>query len=113
MDTEIPSTHRPPFPRYRHVEQQAMAIAIRPRDLLLLKAIYDFPYCDAGQLSRLMPVGSINPQLRAYHDQRLFAWAQKHDVVTPAGQVRREILRRLQQLFHAAGGPYVQRHKVN
>ena len=90
-----------------------MAIAIRPRDLLLLKAIYDFPYCDAGQLSRLMPVGSINPQLRAYHDQRLFAWAQKHDVVTPAGQVRREILRRLQQLFHAAGGPYVQRHKVN
>ena len=27
--------------------------------------------------------------------------------------VRREILRRLQQLFHAAGGPYVQRHKVD
>ena len=31
----------------------------------------------------------------------------------PSGGVRREIRRRLQQLFHAAGGAYVQRHKVD
>lgn len=29
------------------------------------------------------------------------------------GGVRREIRRRLQMLFHAAGGPYVQRHKID
>ena len=61
---------------------------------------------DAAQLSRLLPIGTLNPQLRAYHDQRC---------VEPGlhARVRREVLRRLQQLLHAKGGPYVQRHTVN
>jgi len=83
-------------------------VSIQPRDLLLLKTIYEFPYCTAAELSRLMPAGSINPQLRAYHDQRRIEAMYER-----VGGVRREIRRRLQMLFHAAGGPYVQRHKID
>ena len=54
-------------------------------------------------------MGIINPQLRAYHDQRRKAY-----VLEGRGpRVRREILRRVQQLFHAKGGAYVQRHKIS
>ena len=63
--------HTSQLPRYRRTEGRAVSVAIQPRDLLLLKAVYDFPYCTAAQLSRLLPEGVINPQLRAYHDQRL------------------------------------------
>ena len=90
-----------------------MPVAIQPRDLLLLKTIYDFPYCTAMQLSRLLPVGPINPQLRAYHDQRHLKRAREEVIGGHAPRIRREILRRLQQLFHAEGGTYVQRHKVD
>jgi len=79
----------------------------------LLKTIYEFPYCTAAQLSRLLPAGVVNPQLRAYHEQR----HQERMTVTPVGEspakVRRAMLRRLMQLFHAQGGPYVQRHKID
>ena len=90
-----------------------MPVAIQARDLLLLKTIYDFPYCTALQLSRLLPAGPINPQLRAYHDQRHLKRAREDVRGGQAPRIRREILRRLQQLFHAEGGTYVQRHKVD
>lgn len=56
-----------------------------------------------------MRTTTIHPQLRAYHDERREAQA----VGGQHPQVRREILRRLQQLFHAQGGAYVQRHKID
>ena len=111
MEEVKSAKHTPQLTRYRRTEERAVAVAIQPRDLLLLKAVYDFPYGTAAQLSRLLPVGVINPKLRAYHDQRLPLWGTEQERArTP---VRREILRRLQQLFHAVGGPYVQRHKVD
>src|SRR5438093_8339656 len=84
--------------------QRSIPVEIQARDLVLLKLIYDLPYIHAAELSRLLPVGMLNPQLRAYHDQR----CQEHGA---HARVRREVLRRLQQLLHAKGGPYVQRHK--
>jgi hypothetical protein len=108
MDHDASPQPSPQLPRYRRVELRSVPVSIQPRDLLLLKTIYEFPYCTAAQLSRLMPVGSLNPHLRAYHDQR-----QMDAMFERVGGVRREIRRRLQQLFHAAGGPYVQRHKVD
>src|SRR5262249_39230552 len=78
-------------------------------DVVLLKTIYDFPYCTAAQLSRLLPVGTINAQLRAYHDER-------HGARAVGGQrppVRREILRRPHQLFRAQGGAYMQSDKID
>jgi len=75
----------------------------------MLKTIYDFPYCSAAQLSHLLPVGTINPQLRAYQDQR----REAQDVAGQSPKVWREILRRMQQSFHAQGGAYVQRHKID
>jgi Replication-relaxation len=92
--------------------QRSIPVEIQARDLVLLKLIYELPYVDAAQLSRLLPVSTLNPQLRGYHDQR----RQERAVVASGGdhaRVRREVLRRLQQLLHAKGGPYIQRHKVN
>jgi hypothetical protein len=113
MDQDNPTTRRPQLPRYRRVAERAIPVAIQPRDLVLLKLIYDFPYCTAEQLSRLLPAGSINPQLRAYHDGRKQALAQVSMVSGQPAKVRREVRRRLMQLFHAAGGPYVQRYKLD
>jgi hypothetical protein len=107
------TTRRPQLPRYRRVAERAISISIQPRDLLLLKLIYDFPYSTAVQLSRLLPAGSINPELRAYHDGRRLERAQVNVENGQPAKVRREVRRRLQQLFHAAGGPYVQRHKLD
>jgi hypothetical protein len=70
MDHDASPQPSPQLPRYRREELRSMPVSIQPRDLLLLKTIYEFPYCTAAQLSRLMPAGSLNPQLRAYHDQR-------------------------------------------
>src|SRR5438094_10065643 len=109
MDQTIPTQSTPQLPRYRRVEQRAMPVAIQARDLLLLKTIYDFPYCTALQLSRLLPAGPINPQLRAYHDQRHLKRAREEVIGGQASRIRLEILRRLQQLVHAEGGTYVQR----
>src|SRR6187200_505261 len=107
MDNDQSPQPSPQLPRYRRVELRAVPIAVQPRDLLMLKSIYEFPYCTAAQLSRLMPKGTINPQLRAYHDQR-----RLEAMIERVGGVRREIWHRLKMLFHAAGGPYVQRHKI-
>jgi hypothetical protein len=108
MDHDLSPQPSPQLPRYRRVELRAVPIAVQPRDLLMLKSIYEFPYCTAAQLSRLMPKGTINPQLRAYHDQR-----RMEAMIERVGGVRREIWHRLKMLFHAAGGPYVQRHKID
>ena len=108
MDQNSPPQPSPQLPRYRRVELRTVPVSIQPRDLILLKTVYEFPYCTAAQLSRLMPAGSLNPQLRAYHDQR-----RMEAMFERVGGVRREIRRRLQQLFHAAGGSYVQRHKID
>jgi hypothetical protein len=108
MENDASPQPAPQLPRYRRVELRAVPVSIQPRDVLLLKTIYEFPYSTAAQLSRLMPAGSLNPQLRAYHDQRRMA-----AMFERVGGVRREIRRRLQQLFHAGGGAYVQRHKVD
>lgn len=113
MDHDTPTTRKLQLPRYRRVAERAIPIAIQPRDLLLFKLIYDFPYSTAAQLSRLLPAGFINPQLRAYHDGRKLERAQESMENGQPAKAPREILRRLQQLFHAAGGPYVQRHKVD
>jgi hypothetical protein len=113
MDHEHFTTRKPQLPRYRRVPERAIPIAIQPRDLVLLKLIYDFPYSTAVQLSRLLPAGSINPQLRAYHDGRQQELAQVSMASGQPAKVRREVRRRLMQLFHAAGGPYVQRHKLD
>jgi hypothetical protein len=110
--TTLPQT-TPHLPRYRRAVQRSVPIAIQARDLLLLKTIYDFPYCTASQLSRLIPAGTINPQLRAYHEQRHQESTTVPSVGGTPAKVRRAMLRRLQQLFHAQGGAYVQRHKVD
>lgn len=109
MDQTPSRQPTPHLPRYRHTVGRAVPLAIQARDLLLLKTIYEFPYSTAAQLSRLMPVGTINAQLRAYHDERRTAGVSEDR----RPKVRREILRRLQQLFHAHGGAYVQRHKIS
>jgi hypothetical protein len=93
--------------------RQAIPVAIQPRDLILLKTIYELPYCDAAQLSRLIPIGAVNPQLRAYLDQRLEERARDGWTGGEGPQVRRSIVRRLQQLLHAEGGPYIQQHILN
>jgi hypothetical protein len=98
----------PHLPRYRQTADRAIPLAIQARDFLLLKTIYEFPYSTAAQISRLMLVGTINPQLRTYHDERRLAHPQE----AKRPRIRRETLRRLQQLFHAKGGAYVQRHKI-
>ena len=105
------TTRRPQLPRYRRVAERAIPIAIQPRDLVLLKLIYDFPYCTAAEISRLLPAGAINAQLRAYHDGRKQERAQGSMANGQPVKVRREVRNRLMMLFHAAGGPYVQRHK--
>ena len=111
MDHDIPTSRKPQLPRYRRVAERAIPIAIQPRDLLLLKLVYDFPYSTAAQLSQLLPAGSINAQLRAYHDERRLERVEERMGNGQATKVRREVRRRLKQLFHAEGGPYVQRHK--
>lgn len=113
MDQDNSTTRRPQLPRYRRVAERTIQVAIQPRDLVLLKLIYDYPYCTAEQLSRLLPAGSINAQLRAYHDERKQELSQVSMANGQPAKVRREVRRRLQQLFHAAGGPYVQRHKLD
>jgi hypothetical protein len=113
MDQDIAHQSQPQLPRFRRDAARAVPIAIQPRDLLLLKTIYDFPYCTAAQLSRLLPAGLINSQLRAYHDQRREQQVGLSIMERRSAGVRREVRRRLQQLFHAVGGPYVQRHKVD
>ncbi len=103
MDQATPPQPTPHLPRYRRAVARTVPVVIRTRDLLLLKTIYEFPYCTAAQLSRLLPAGVVNPQLRAYHEQR----HQERMTVTPVGEspakVRRAMLRRLMQLFHAQG----------
>src|SRR5438876_12418867 len=101
MDPVTPQQATPHLPRYRRVEQRAMPVAIQPRDLLLLKTIYDFPYCPALQLSRVLPAGPLNPQLRAYPDQRHLKRAPEEVRGGQAPSISRAIRRRLQQLFHA------------
>ena len=113
MDQQPSGQPTPQLPRYRRVDTRTIPVSIQPRDLLLLKTIYAFPYSTAVQLSRLLPTGSINPQLRAYHDQRRLVRTGEDLNFERIGGVRREIRRRLQMLFHAAGGPYVQRHKLD
>jgi hypothetical protein len=106
----IPSPdHTPAMPR---ASQRSIRVEIQARDLVLLKLTYEMPYIDGAQLSQLLPVGTLNPQLRGYHDHR----HRERGAAASAGvhaRVRREVLRRLQQLLHAEGGPYVQRHKVS
>src|SRR2546421_154507 len=106
MDEILNASSPHALPEIRRAPQRLIPVEIQARDLVLLKLIYDLPYADAAQLSRLLPVGAINPQLRAYHDQR-GPEPGRH------ARVRREVLRRLQQLLRATGGPYIQRHKVN
>jgi hypothetical protein len=113
MDQQLSGQPTPQLPRYRRLALRALPVSIQPRDLLLLKTIYEFPYSTAAQLSRLLPTGSINPQLRAYHDQRRLVCTGEDLHFERVGGVRREIRRRLQQLFHAVGGSYVQRHKID
>src|SRR5947208_2944747 len=106
----IPSLDKPQG--IQRASQRSIPVEIQARDLLLLKLIYDLPYIDAAQISQLLPVGIINPQLRGYHDQRFQERvAQASGSAHP--RVRREVLRRLQPLLHAKGGAYVQRHNVN
>ena len=95
------------MPRYRRVAERTIQVAIQPRDLVLLKLISDFPYSTSTQLSRLLPAGSINPQLRAYHDGRRVERCEERRENGQPAKARREVRRRLMQLFHAAGGPYV------
>jgi hypothetical protein len=92
--------------------KQTVPVAIQSRDLVLLKTIYQLPFCDAVQLSRLMPIGSINPQLRAYLDQRMEERA-RHGWAREPTEARRSIVRRLHQLMYATGGPYIQQHTIN
>jgi hypothetical protein len=113
MDQPLSAQPTPQLPRYRRLALRSLPVSIQPRDRLLLKTIYSFPYSTAAQLSRLLPTGSINPQLRAYHEQRRLVRTGEDLNFERIGGVRREIRRRLQQLFHAAGGPYVQRHKID
>jgi len=100
--------HLSSLPAPRHT----IPVAIQPRDLVLLKTVYQLPYCDAVQLSRLLPIGAINPQLRAYLDQRLEERVRAGFTGEPA-EARRSIVRRLQQLHSADGGPYIQQHMLN
>src|SRR5207253_533442 len=93
--------------------RRTIPVAIQPRDLVLLKTIYELPYTDAAQLSRLMPIGAVNPQLRAYLDQRREQRAREGWTGEAPAQVRRSIVRRLQQLLHATGGAYIQQHTLN
>jgi hypothetical protein len=91
---------------------RTIPVAIQPRDLVLLKTVYELPYCDAAQLSRLLPIGAVNPQLRTYLDERQEARARNGWTREPA-EARRSIVRRLQQLLHAEGGAYIQQHTMN
>jgi hypothetical protein len=92
--------------------RRTLPVAIQPRDLVLLKTVYELPYCDARQLSRLLPIGAVNPQLRAYLDQRQEERAREGWTTGQPAEARRSIVRRLQQLLHASGGPYLQQHTV-
>ncbi len=93
--------------------RRTIPVAMQPRDFVLLKAIYELPYCDAAQLSQLMPIGAVNPQLRAYLDQRWEERAREEWAGDAPAQARRSIVRRLQQLLHATGGAYIQQHTLN
>jgi hypothetical protein len=106
MDETIDASSSHLLPEIRRASQGWIPVEIQARDRVLLKLIYDLPYVDAAQLSRLLPVGTLNAQLRAYHDERRL----EHGVHP---HVRREVLRRLQQLLHATGGPYIQRHRIH
>src|SRR5438445_4662377 len=112
MDDILPIPSSNDLSGILRASQRSIPVEIQARDLLLLKLIYDLPYTDAAQLSRLLPVGHINPQLRDYHDQqRQERTLQENESAHP--RVRREVLRRLQQLLCAKGGAYIQRHKIN
>jgi hypothetical protein len=113
MDDALLPQPQPQLPRYRRVELRTIPVSIQPRDLVLLKSIYDYPYCTAVELSRLIPAGVMNPQLSAYHERRRGEYAGMTSENGPHAKVRRAMLRRLMQLFHAAGGPFVQRHKID
>ena len=94
-------------------QSRTIPVAIQPRDMALLKSIYELPYCDAAQLSQLMPIGAVNPQLRAYLDQSREKRVKAGWTGEAPAQARRSIVRRLQQLLHAAGGAYLQQHTLN
>src|SRR6266705_3399010 len=85
-------------------QPRTIPVAIQPRDMALLKSIYELPYSDAAQLSQLMPIGEVNPQLRAYLDQSREKRAKEGWTGETPAQARRSIVRRLQQLLHATGG---------
>jgi hypothetical protein len=93
--------------------RRTLPVAIQPRDLVLLKTIYELPYCDAAQLSRLLPIGAVNPQLRAYLDARREARVREGWTTGHPAEARRSIVRRLQQLLSAQGGAYIQQHILN
>jgi hypothetical protein len=113
MDQAMPRQPTHQHPRYRRDTERTLPVVVQPRDLVLLKAIYDFPYSTAQQLSRLIPAGDTNPQLTAYLARQGQERVIQETKERLPAKVRRAMLRRLMQLFHAAGGPYVQRHKIN
>ena len=99
----------PHLPRYKRAGSHTFPLRVQPRDLALLKLVSELPYCDAKQLSRLLPVGTINAQLHAYHDRRREERVRTDNGLGNVPVIRRVIRRRLQKLFH---GGYMQRHKV-
>jgi hypothetical protein len=107
----IRAKHRPRFRRASHEERPAFRLTERDRELL--KVIYEYRFITADMLQDLAPPVALTKRQQEALDKLI---AAKRATCADAGtaerpqRTRREILRRLQMLYHHG---YVQRHKLS
>jgi hypothetical protein len=112
MTTALARTkHRPRFRRAAREDRPAFRLTDRDREML--KIIFDYRFITAAMLQDLVrPPALTKRQQDALEKLRAYKQANASDIGTAQGaqtKTRREILRRLQMLYHAG---YVQRQKL-
>jgi Replication-relaxation len=105
------SRHRPRFRRAAQEERPAFRLTDRDRELL--RVIFEYRYITADMLQDLAPPVVLSQRQQEALDKLIAA--KKATIADPATSERhprtkREILRRLQMLYHHG---YVQRHKLS
>lgn len=108
----IRARHRPRFRRAPHDERPAFRLTDRDRELL--RIIYEYRFITAALLQDLVPPVTLSKrQQEALEKLRAYNKATGGASGTAEGsptKTRREILRRLQMLYHAG---YCQRRKLS
>ena len=103
----IQTKHRPRFRRASADERPAFRLTDRDRQLL--KIIYDYRFITADMLQDLAPAVQLSTRQQEALD-KLKAVKKASTLVDRPQRTKREILRRLQMLYHSG---YVQRKKLS